>query len=118
MDQGPKQLKWPQKGDILEYEWGDVLGSSNPLKFMSNRGFHFVPEIPVFFLVRKVSSSFIVLFIVTSFYNTVNIIFFNNGVIFFLRFTPLLRLKIIFQQAFQFSGRYFVTVCNYLSIMP
>jgi hypothetical protein len=30
-----KSWKWPEKSDILEYEWSDVLGGINPPKFIS-----------------------------------------------------------------------------------
>jgi hypothetical protein len=32
-----KSWKWPEKPNILEYEWSDVLGGINPPKLMSER---------------------------------------------------------------------------------
>jgi hypothetical protein len=44
-----KSWKWPEKSDILGYEWSDVLGDMNPPKLVPKRGFYSNPELSVFF---------------------------------------------------------------------
>jgi hypothetical protein len=36
--------KWPEKKNILEYGWIDLLGSINPPKLTSKRGFYSIPQ--------------------------------------------------------------------------
>jgi hypothetical protein len=44
-----KSLKWPEKPDILEYEWSDALRGINPPKLVSKRGLFSIPEFSTFF---------------------------------------------------------------------
>jgi hypothetical protein len=43
-----KSWKWPQKPDILEYEWNEVLGGIDPPKLVSKRGFYSTPDLSPF----------------------------------------------------------------------
>lgn len=45
MEKSLKAWKWPQKKDQMSYSWDDVLGSINPPKQISKRGFYDVPEL-------------------------------------------------------------------------
>jgi hypothetical protein len=44
-----KSCKWPEKPNILEYEWSDALGSINAPKLVSKRGFYSIPKLSTFF---------------------------------------------------------------------
>jgi hypothetical protein len=43
-----KSWKWPKKPDILECEESDVLGGTDPLKLVSERGFYSFQELSTF----------------------------------------------------------------------
>ncbi|KAB0802144.1 hypothetical protein PPYR_04330 [Photinus pyralis] len=45
MQKSLKSWKWPEKSDILNYPWTDVLGSIMPPKQISKRGFYAIPEL-------------------------------------------------------------------------
>ncbi|KAG5877137.1 hypothetical protein JTB14_027380 [Gonioctena quinquepunctata] len=49
MQKSLKLWKWPSRRDQLEYQWSDVLGSIEPPKKVSKRGFFSVPELTTFF---------------------------------------------------------------------
>jgi hypothetical protein len=40
-----KSWKWPEKPDILKYEWNGLLGGINPPKQVPKRGFYSIPEL-------------------------------------------------------------------------
>lgn len=40
-----KSWKWPEKEDILTYPWEDILGSIDPPRQISKRGFYNVPQL-------------------------------------------------------------------------